>query len=159
MKLNERIRNLRLDRRLTQEQVAQQQNVTRQTVSGYEAGRTEPGIDILMKLAEIYGVEIGELVGEAESGRNDSAELAQKRLKRIAKIGAVVFLSFAIISWAIMCGTNRFLPFGTADGVLRIKLINNGYAIAGTVSSLLQIFAVILCVLEIKDKVNVKVWS
>ena len=159
MKLNERLRELRLCCGLTQEQVAQQLNVTRQTVSGYEAGRTEPGIDILRKMAEIYEVEIGDLVGCSESQHNISANLALERLKRLAKIAAAVFFALSLIGWVLMCGTNLFIPFDVENVALRIKMINASNLLMSSGAGLLQIFVIILCVLEIKDRLQVKVWT
>ena len=48
MKIHESLRELRLSRNLTQEQVAEKLNVTRQTISSFETGRTRPDIDTLI---------------------------------------------------------------------------------------------------------------
>ena len=69
-KINETLKQLRLSRGLTQEEVAAQLNVTRQTVSGYESGRTQPGVDTLQRLAEIYDTELTDIIyGKVETGR------------------------------------------------------------------------------------------
>jgi len=58
MTIHENLRQLRLLRGLTQEQVAGQLNMTRQALSSYESGRTRPDVDTLLKLADIYGTDL-----------------------------------------------------------------------------------------------------
>ena len=50
MKLNERLRQLRAVKQMTQAEVAEQLHLTRQTISGYESGRTEPDLKTLNRL-------------------------------------------------------------------------------------------------------------
>jgi len=56
------IRTLRMQAGMTQEELASRLNVTRQTVSGYERGRTDPDIDQLTELAGIFQVDLDTLV-------------------------------------------------------------------------------------------------
>ena len=60
--LHECLRRLRLDRGMTQAEVAEKLNVTRQTVSSYESGRTQPDVEMLKRLAEVYGVSVQEIL-------------------------------------------------------------------------------------------------
>lgn len=156
MKINESLKKYRRACGLTQEQVAQQLNVTRQTVSSYEAGRTEPGIDILMQLAKIYGVEIGDIIGAGETGQNDSADPAEKRLKWISVIGMMVFLLSVLIASAVLCWDNRFLPREPDNYDLIFKLLNIRTAVHNTGIRLFHLWVFVLCLLEIKDGVHVK---
>ena len=52
--IHKNLKKLRLAKNLTQENVAQKIGVTRQAISGYESGRTQPVIDLLMKFAELH---------------------------------------------------------------------------------------------------------
>ena len=61
MKLGENIRALRLRKRLTQEQVAQQLGVTYQAVSKWENGTNTPDIALLPEIAAFFGVTIDAL--------------------------------------------------------------------------------------------------
>ncbi len=61
MKLGENIRALRLRKRLTQEQVAQQVGVTYQAVSKWENGTNTPDIALLPEIAAFFGVTIDAL--------------------------------------------------------------------------------------------------
>lgn len=59
----ERIRNLRIDKGLTQQQVASYLNVKQNTYSQYEIGVLHYPLDIVIKLAEYYGTSVDYLVG------------------------------------------------------------------------------------------------
>ena len=60
--------NLRRARKaagLTQQQLADRLHVTRQSVSSWELGRTEPDLQTLTELAEVFETDAGSLLGEA----------------------------------------------------------------------------------------------
>lgn len=59
----ERIRNLRIDHNYTQRQIAEYLNIKQNTYSQYEIGVLNYPIDVLMKLADLYGVSIDYLLG------------------------------------------------------------------------------------------------
>ena len=88
-KINETLRQLRLDRGMTQEEVAEQVGLTRQAVSSYESGRTQPGVDILQRLAEIYETDLTDII----YGRNQGV-----RLYNVLTITAIVM---AAVFWAV----------------------------------------------------------
>lgn len=56
------LKQLRLAKKMTQEEVAQEIGLTRQAISSYESGRTQPSVDLLMRFAEIYEVELEEIL-------------------------------------------------------------------------------------------------
>lgn len=56
MMLSEQIKNLRLAHHLTQVDLAKELNVTKQTVSNWENDNIQPSIDMLVKLADFFGV-------------------------------------------------------------------------------------------------------
>ena len=61
-KVNTMIKRLRLENNLNQEQLAEQLHVTRQAVSNWETGKTQPDIETLTQLAEIFGVSVEYLI-------------------------------------------------------------------------------------------------
>lgn len=61
MELGSRIRTLRADRGLTQEELAQALHVTGQAVSKWETGQSAPDIELLPQLSVFFGVTIDEL--------------------------------------------------------------------------------------------------
>ena len=59
----ERLRELRLEKGLTQQQLANAVNVNQRTISQYERGINEPDIKTLKKLSAFFNVTVGQLVG------------------------------------------------------------------------------------------------
>lgn len=63
MKFNERLKYLRNASNLTQEQVATYIGVKRVAYTAYEAGRTSPSLESVVKLARLYNVTTDTLLG------------------------------------------------------------------------------------------------
>ena len=63
MTLSEKLQDLRRDAGLSQEEVAGRLFVSRQSVSKWENGQAEPGVENLKALADLYGVTLDELTG------------------------------------------------------------------------------------------------
>ena len=61
-----RLKELRTEKRLTQNALAQKLNVTQQTYSDYETGKTNPNVETLIALADILECSIDYLVGRAD---------------------------------------------------------------------------------------------
>lgn len=59
----ENIRNLRIDHDYTQRQVAEYLHVKQNTYSQYEVGVLHYPVEVLMKLADLYGVSVDYLLG------------------------------------------------------------------------------------------------
>lgn len=59
----ERIRDLRIDRGLTQADIGKLLHVSQNTYSQYEIGEIRYPLDVVIKLAEYYNVSIDYLVG------------------------------------------------------------------------------------------------
>lgn len=62
----ENIRKLRIDRGLTQAQVAALLSIRQNTYSQYEVGTLNYPVEALMKLADFYGVSVDYLLGRTE---------------------------------------------------------------------------------------------
>lgn len=63
----ERIRALRQQRNLNQEQLAELANLNRVTIAKYESGRVEPGAQALARIADAMDVTVDEILGRQES--------------------------------------------------------------------------------------------
>lgn len=59
--VGEKIKEFRLKRGMSQEELADLLGTTKQTVSRYETGERKANQDILFKLSEIFNVSIDEL--------------------------------------------------------------------------------------------------
>lgn len=102
-KINETLRQLRRDSGMTQEQVAAQLGVTRQALSGYESGRTQPGLDTLQRLAHIYRVELTDLI----YGNKPNQHL-YTALKILAIVTISLFLVMVLAESLILWTINHF---------------------------------------------------
>lgn len=58
-----RLRDLRLERKLTQTQVAKYLNLSKSTISGYENNIKFPSINVLIHLSVLYGVSADYILG------------------------------------------------------------------------------------------------
>lgn len=68
IKIGNFLKELRKEKSLTQEQLAEHFNVSSRTVSRWENGNNMPDISILVELAEFYGIELREIIdGERKS--------------------------------------------------------------------------------------------
>ena len=65
MAFGERLQEVRRRAGLTQEQFAAELNVSRQAVSKWESGASDPSTSNLLALAKLYGVSAEDLLREA----------------------------------------------------------------------------------------------
>lgn len=69
----ERIKNLRIERGLTQGQVAERLNyATRTTVSDYETGRRSINVQIAVAYAELFGVSLDWILRGTDKNKKES---------------------------------------------------------------------------------------
>ena len=86
--LHETLKTLRKQKGYSQEEAAARLNVVRQTVSKWEKGLSVPDADALVRLADLYDVTVGDLLGappqmdESAGGQPDLHEIAEQ-LSRI----------------------------------------------------------------------------
>lgn len=60
--IGKNIKDLRTQKNMTQDELAEKLFVTRQTVSNYETGKSRPDIDMLIQIAEVLGADIHDLL-------------------------------------------------------------------------------------------------
>ena len=70
--IGEKIKNKRKELNLTQEYLAKELNISRQAVSKWEKGISEPSMDNLVKLSEIFGVDIDYFKKDSDLEKNTS---------------------------------------------------------------------------------------
>jgi len=72
-KIGKFLKHLRKDKGLTQEQLAEQFNISSRTVSRWETGSNMPDVNMLIELADFYDVDIREIIdGERKSENMDN---------------------------------------------------------------------------------------
>ncbi len=75
MEFSEKIRTLRINRGLSQEKLAEQFDVSRQTISKWEAGTTLPEVDKLIALSDFFQVTIDYLLRDKQVESEMNGEL------------------------------------------------------------------------------------
>ena len=86
MKLDERIKELRLARGLSQVDLADSLGVTKQSVSNWENSNIQPSIDMLMRLANYFSVSTDYLLGMDDRDYIEATGLDDKELAHIRQI-------------------------------------------------------------------------
>lgn len=61
--MNERLKQLRIERGLKLKEVAEQLNVTIRSISRYEDGTREPSVEMIIKFCKLYEVTSDYLLG------------------------------------------------------------------------------------------------
>ncbi len=64
VKLNENMRKLRKQLKLTQDQFAAKLEIKRSLLGAYEEGRAEPKLELLQKIAAVFNVSVDDLIGK-----------------------------------------------------------------------------------------------
>lgn len=100
MDFGNQIKKIREEKKLTQEQMAQSLNVTRQAVSNWENNRNLPDIEMLIAIAGVYHVSLDQLILGDDNMNNmteklikDGSETRKARMNMISlSIGIACFL-------------------------------------------------------------------
>ena len=80
-KIGRFLKDLRKEKGLTQEQLAEQFRISRRTVSRWETGSNLPDLDILMEMADYYDVDLRELLDGERKSEKMNKELEETVLK------------------------------------------------------------------------------
>ena len=94
MKISERLYNLRKDKNLSQEELANVLGVSRQTISKWETGESTPDFDKIIPLCDFYGITSDELI----SGKKDIVEAGKEEKKTILARNIAISVGLYIMS-------------------------------------------------------------
>ena len=81
VKIGKFLQELRKEKGLTQEQLAEQTGVARRTVSRWETGSNMPDLDILIELADFYSVDLREILNGERKSEQMNEELKEAVLQ------------------------------------------------------------------------------
>ncbi len=109
--IGEKIRNLRKDNRISQEELAEKLSVSSQSVSLWENGQTAPSIENIVAIANIFNVSTDELLKEnnnvpAPINNKDTPRKSYLNKKWIVAIFSVIVLISIVLAVLIL-----FQPF------------------------------------------------
>ena len=101
------IKKLRQEKKMTQDQLAEQLCVTRQAVSNWETGKTQPDVDPLVQLAVIFDVSVERIIyGKAKPRLHFAIQFLPQECVSMGMILATVisYANWESIGWAILHG-------------------------------------------------------
>ena len=117
------LKQLRNEKKLTQEQLAEKFQITSRTVSRWETGSNMPDISMLLELADFYEVDIREIIdGERKSEQNeelketvikvtDYTETNNARLLKRVRIIGITGVITILIAMVMDAGGLAVSPF------------------------------------------------
>ncbi len=166
--LSENIKNLRKEKGMSQEELAEKLNVVRQTVSKWEQNLSVPDSEMLIKIADVFEVSVSSLLGETVETKDTKSELAEisqklenlnammaernSRTRRIMFYAAaisLIIIAAIILFYTIMIilfsvSTSRSIGIiGGADGPTSILIASTGYEWLEIIISFVVSFSVI----------------
>lgn len=98
MELGEKLKQARGRAGLKQEELAQKIGVSRQTVSNWENNRSYPDIGSVLKLSDLYGLSVDEMLKE-DTGMRRHVEESTQRFKGFADTLREVALVILMVAW------------------------------------------------------------
>lgn len=122
---SENLKNLRKQKGLSQEELAERLHVVRQTISKWEKGLSIPDANLLIRIAEIFETSVSTLLGDTVDVSEDRDLIAEKleqlntllaeknrRSRRIWKVVKITLISIvAIIGLLIILSISAFTLF------------------------------------------------
>lgn len=100
MTFGEKLRKLRKDADMTQEELAARLYVTRAAVSKWETDKGYPAIDSLKLIAELFGCTIDELVSDADVENQKKLESDRAKIMYVCAIACfAVAVAFALVAY------------------------------------------------------------
>ena len=104
--LSDNIRNYRKENNLSQDELAEKLGVSRQSISLWENGQTQPTVDNIIALAKIFNITADELLESYDGARTfQEAPVAPK------KRNGVLIAVISVITAAAVIGAGSFLFF------------------------------------------------
>lgn len=135
MKFSENLIRLRKQKGLSQEDLANQLDVSRQTVSKWELGVTTPEMEKLVQMSKIFGITVDDLISKEEvtadttsttktttsytaSSYASSSQATHPKMKKSSKIAVILIVT--IISLVVI-GYIVFFAWTSIEVILRTK--------------------------------------
>lgn len=137
--LNENLKKARIQKGLSQEELAIRLHVVRQTISKWEKGLSVPDATMLIKIAEILDVTVAILLGATVIDETDNSEIASQlvrineqlaiknnRTKKILKIIMVIVIGFLVLNIVyIIIGAISSTNYQTKTRVETEEIVEN----------------------------------
>lgn len=128
MKIGDKLKNARLKKSMTQEEVAEKLFVSRQSISNWENNKTYPDIGNVIALSDLYEISLDELLKGSDNFMKhleESTDVVKSNKKLI------VFILVALVAMVVMAIFTEFLP----EKVILICIFSLAVIVTGLVYS------------------------
>lgn len=128
MKIGDKLKNARLKKSMTQEEVAEKLFVSRQSISNWENNKTYPDIGNVIALSDLYQISLDELLKGSDNFMKhleESTDIVKSNKKLI------FFIGLALTAMIVMALFTEFLP----EKVFLISIFSLAVIVTGLVYS------------------------
>ena len=128
MKIGDKLKNARMGKKLTQEEVAEKLFVSRQSISNWENNKTYPDIGNVIALSDLYQISLDELLKGSDNFMKhleESTDIVESNKKLI------FIIVIALIAMIVMALFTEFLP----EKVFLISIFSLAVIVTGLVYS------------------------
>ncbi len=141
--LSDNIRNYRKENNMSQDELAEKLGVSRQSISLWETGQTQPTIDNIIALAKIFNVSSDEILkdtdsvcGSIKSSQGGAPQKNNKANSRLAIIiAAVAVIVIGIVSVSVILGGRLFGKTSSADKTVNNSSVQSGSSQTDSITS------------------------
>ena len=142
LKVGALLKDLRKEKGITQEQLAEKLGVSGRTISRWETGKNMPDISLLVEIAEFFDVSIPEIIkGErkSENMKNETKEVAEtmsdyakaekeqliKSFRNMSIIGLIALLVYMVLRETGVYDRNIFLQYmyGISESLIYVTVL------------------------------------
>lgn len=143
MTLGQRIYNLRTERNLSQTDLAERLDVSRQSVSKWETDASVPDLDKLVKLCDLFEVTMDELVRGVEGNKKEPAQ-PQVIIREVkAGVPTRVIVGAVLLVIGVLVGMTIMLTVGTG---LEVLLMGFPFGLCGIICMVVKTHPGLWCV-------------
>lgn len=140
------LKELREEKVITQEKLAEILGVSNRTVSRWENGRNMPDLSALVQLTELYGVKLSEIVaGERESKDSNMEEKDKQAIKQLVQMYRSEKYDFSQkLNWILIlgavCSMGLYLDFGDELNKMCMSIMAGTSVVACLINSLYLLY-------------------
>ena len=149
------LKELRKEKSITQEQLAEHLNVSGRTVSRWETGSNMPDISLLVELSEFYDVSIPEIINGERKSENMIEEVKEvaKSMSEYALAGMEegndFFANVAMYSQTLVYVVILLIPFQATGLLNKIRKNDRKVTVSKTILCVVSLVAAFLIALLI----------
>jgi transcriptional regulator with XRE-family HTH domain len=122
MELERRLAELRKEKNVSQEELAEKLYVSRQTISNWERGKTYPDINSLLLMANYFDVSLDHLIkGDVDIMKH---QVDQSQFKKWLILGGISWFIFSVVF-----GTRYLFDKGQVVAILTLLVMPVAYSL------------------------------